>query len=90
MQSSTSVLLEMVVVPLPVMPITPTTAMTLLSAKRVSSSFYTYCSLLTAIRVCVSSLLIAEIKRIIQESEIMKYWAVCIESMFIINIQQGR
>ena len=40
--------------------------------------------------VCVSSLLIAEIKRIIKDSEIMKYRNLCSSPSFLLIIQGGR
>lgn len=57
---------------LPVTQTTPTTATTRSSEKRVRS-FFLYRPALLIDLVCVSDVLVAEIKRIVKDSEILKY-----------------
>lgn len=55
------------------MPITPTTAMTPLFEKRARSFSPLHENYVLTLVVCVSDALVAEIKRIVKESEILKY-----------------
>lgn len=58
---------------LPVMQTTPTTATIALSGKRVRNALRPTLPVSNASSVCVSDALVAEIKRIVKDSEILKY-----------------
>jgi len=58
---------------LPVMQTTPTTATIALSGKRVRNALRSTLPVSNASLVCVSDALVAEIKRIVKDSEILKY-----------------